>query len=165
MIKIISKSEKETKLLAKKVASSLKGGEILALIGELGAGKTFFTQSLAHILGVKEKITSPTFILLKTYRATGKKIKKIYHLDAYRLKSANDLTDLGILEFLGAKKSLTVIEWADKVKKILPAKTLFIKIKILSKDKLREFKIYNYPATRKTSSTEVMPSKVFKTPS
>lgn len=138
MQKIISKSPKQTELFAQEVAAGLKGGEILALIGEFGAGKTFFTKSLALTLGVRKKVTSPTFILLKTYKTKNKKIKIIYHLDAYRLKKAKDFIALGVLDFLGAKNTLTIIEWADKIKSILPEKTIFIKIKILKNGKGRE---------------------------
>jgi tRNA threonylcarbamoyladenosine biosynthesis protein TsaE len=138
MLKIISQSEKQTKLLAQKMAASLKGGEVLALIGELGAGKTFFIQCLGQSLGVKEKITSPTFILFRTYKTNHPKIKTIHHFDAYRLKRTNDLVALGALEFFGRKQDLAVIEWADKIKSILPKKTTFIKIKIIRGGKARE---------------------------
>lgn len=125
-------------MFAKQVAAGLKSGDILALIGDLGAGKTFFTKSLSLALGVKKKITSPTFILLKTYKTKNEKIKIIYHLDAYRLKKAKNFVALGVLDFFGAKNTLTIIEWADKIKSILPKKTIFIKIKILKDDNGRE---------------------------
>ena len=134
MQKIISKSPKQTELFAQEVAAGLKGGEILALIGELGAGKTFFTKSLALTLGVRKKVTSPTFILLKTYKTKNKKIKIVYHLDAYRLKKAKDFIALGVLDFLGAKNTLTIIEWADKfaeeIKKLKDKNTKIVWVKL-----------------------------------
>lgn len=140
MHKIISKSPKQTGLFAKQVAANLKGGEILALVGELGAGKTFFVQALGRALKVKTRITSPTFILLKIYKTNHKKIKIIYHLDAYRIKKANDFLNLGIEDLWKNKEAIVAIEWADKIKSILPLKAIFIEFKVLG-GKKREIKI------------------------
>jgi tRNA threonylcarbamoyladenosine biosynthesis protein TsaE len=125
----LSISEKQSFNFAKKFSKKLNGGEILGLIGNLGAGKTVFTKGLAKGLGVKKNITSPTFILMKLYPVSGhKQIKFLVHLDAYRIKSAKNLVDIGLGELLGRSDTVTVIEWADKIKKILPKKTRFISI-------------------------------------
>lgn len=130
MEKIITKKEKETRECGLKLAKKLKGGEILALTGDLGAGKTKFLQGLAKGLGVKSRVNSPTFNILKVYKTSGnQKIKTFCHVDAYRLNSGKDLTSLGVEEYFQDKRAVTAIEWAEKVKKILPPKTIKITIK------------------------------------
>lgn len=139
MLKIISRSEKQTFNLGKKLAKKLRGGEIIALIGELGAGKTVLIKGLAVGLGVKKTITSPTFVLMKIYKILNFKseILNLIHVDAYRLRSGQDLIDIGLKDWLGQSDTVTVIEWADRVKDILsrfnlrslPKKIIIIKIK------------------------------------
>lgn len=113
--------------LAKKIATNIKGGEIFALIGTLGSGKTTFTKALGKELKIKHHITSPTFVLMNRYsfKRADKKLH-LYHLDIYRLKNFKDTAALGIKEIWGQKDSVTIIEWADKIKKYLPKKTKFI---------------------------------------
>ncbi len=129
-MKFISQSEKDTYDLAKKMAKTLRGGEIIGLVGELGAGKTVFTKGLAAGLGIKKHITSPTFILMKIYRITNRKLQiaKFIHIDAYRLKNFHDLKNIGIEEYLNRKDAIVIIEWADIVKRGLPKRAKFIKI-------------------------------------
>lgn len=129
-MKFISKSEIETYKFAKKLAKKLKGGEIIGLVGDLGAGKTVFVRGLAAGLEIKQKITSPTFVLMKIYKAGGKKIKQLCHIDAYRLKSARDILAIGADEYFSQPDTVTAIEWAEKIKKNLPPKTKFMKFKI-----------------------------------
>lgn len=119
----------EIKDLSEILAKQLKGGEIFALVGTLGAGKTTFVQAVAKQLQIKRKITSPTFVLLNQYPAklkTGKKIL-IYHLDLYRVKNFKEADALGLKEFWGKHDTVTFIEWADKITKYLPKKTKLIK--------------------------------------
>lgn len=118
--------------LAKGLARELKGGETIGLIGDLGAGKTVFAQGLAKGLGVKSNVNSPTFVLMKVYKVSAGKIKRLIHIDAYRLDSAVDLENLGLLDYLGKPENVVVIEWADKVKKILPKNAKLIKFKARS---------------------------------
>lgn len=115
----------ECEALAKKIAPTLKGGEILGLIGPLGAGKTTFTQSLAKALGVKQVLRSPTFILMQSVKIPRKKFS-LHHLDLYRLENLKEINALGMEDFLGKKNSVTVIEWADRAKSTLPKKTKYI---------------------------------------
>ena len=95
MDKIITNSEQETFAFGLSLGRLCRGGEIFALCGDLGAGKTKLVQGLAEGLGVKDRITSPTFNILKVYKASGK-IGNFYHIDAYRLRSEKDLAALGI---------------------------------------------------------------------
>lgn len=130
-MKRISHSEKETEKIARKLAKKLRGGEIIGLIGNLGAGKTVFVRGLAKAFGIKKPITSPSFVLLKPYKIKDSrfKIKELVHVDAYRLKNEKDLIDIGIKDWLGKKDTISIIEWADRVKKILPKNAIKIKIK------------------------------------
>ncbi len=115
------------KTTAKEIAGQLKGGEVLALVGPLGSGKTTFTQSLGKALKIRNKITSPTFNLMNVFPAgTKSRPMIVYHLDLYRAKNFREVKALGITELWGKPKTITVIEWADKVKKHLPKKTSFI---------------------------------------
>ena len=114
----------ESEQLGKQLAKTLQGGEILALIGPLGAGKTTFTKSLAKHLGIKHKINSPTFTLLHRFPLKLHRRKLLlYHLDLYRTKNFREAKTLGLDEFWGQPDAITVIEWADKIKKHLPSKT------------------------------------------
>lgn len=137
MIKIVTRSDKETFDLGRSWGAQLVGGGVIALSGCLGAGKTKFVQGLASGLGVVTKVNSPTFNIMKVYLTKHKSIKTLCHVDAYRLQSENDLSALGIDEFFDSLTTVTVIEWADKVKKILPQNTTFIDIQLMKKSERR----------------------------
>lgn len=142
--RIISSSPKETKDLGINLAKNLKGGEVLLLFGNLGAGKTLFLQGLAQGLGVKGQVNSPTFNILKLYKF--KKANKNYtfcHIDAYRLSSIADLYTLGIEEIWRKDNSITAIEWAENISDIVHSHFYKIVIKPIGKDK-REIVIENY---------------------
>ena len=115
---------------ARKIAGTLKGGEILALSGDLGSGKTTFTKALGEQLGVRELITSPTFVLMQHYKTKlkGSDSKPIwlYHLDLYRTKNFSEIKDIGLTEVWGRPEVITVIEWADKISSQLPKNTIKI---------------------------------------
>ncbi|HEY8390680.1 MAG TPA: tRNA (adenosine(37)-N6)-threonylcarbamoyltransferase complex ATPase subunit type 1 TsaE [Clostridia bacterium] len=117
--------EVQTFDLGVKIAKTLKGGEVITLDGQLGAGKTVFTKGLAHGLGVETPILSPTFVILRQYKGSE---LELYHFDMYRLESSDEALELGFDEYIGRKTAVTVIEWADKVKDILNNVTHRIKI-------------------------------------
>ncbi len=130
-MKFLSTSEKQTFNFAKNFSKKLCGGEVLGLVGNLGAGKTVFTKGLAAGLAVKKHLTSPTFVLMKVYPVKKhQQIKHLVHIDAYRLKTAGDLTAIGAAEYFSRPDTITIIEWADKIKKILPKRARFIKINL-----------------------------------
>ncbi len=114
---------------AKEIASTLKGGEIYALIGVLGAGKTTFVKTIGKVLKIKHNIPSPTFVLMQTFEARlqSKKLITLYHLDLYRIKNFKEARGLGVTEFWGRPDTVTFIEWADKIRKYWPSKTKVIK--------------------------------------
>ena len=127
----ITTSEKQTFNFAKKFAKQLKGGEIIGLVGELGAGKTIFTKGLAAGLSIKQTVNSPTFVLMKIYpiRNPKSEIRNLIHIDAYRVKTEKDLIAIGAEEYFNRTDTIIIIEWADRVKKILPKKTRYVNIK------------------------------------
>ncbi|MFH1971174.1 MAG: tRNA (adenosine(37)-N6)-threonylcarbamoyltransferase complex ATPase subunit type 1 TsaE [Patescibacteria group bacterium] len=131
-----TKSARETQKLGRKVAADLvkKTPTIIALIGDLGSGKTTFVQGFAKGLGIRKKIISPTFILMRTYKA--KKRKMLYHLDLYRLESnfKEEVENLGVKDIWKEEKNVLVIEWAEKIKNILPAGTTWIKFEYFIDD-------------------------------
>lgn len=125
----ISHNEKETLSFGKKLGQSLKGGEIIALSGDLGAGKTKLSQGIALGLGVKKKLNSPTFVIVKKYPGH----KTLIHIDAYRLNGADDLINIGWEDFINPE-TVILIEWPERIKKILPVKTVWITIKSLGEN-------------------------------
>ena len=134
-MEIITNSEKETLIFGQNYGNKLKGGEIIGLCGNLGAGKTILAKGVAFGLGIKKNVNSPTFVVMKVYPIKKDKIKTLVHIDAYRLSSERDLIALGAEEYFNDPSAIILIEWADKVKKILPKKTKYIKIKILEDNK------------------------------
>lgn len=103
------------------------GATVLALSGDLGAGKTTFTQNLANILGILDTVNSPTFNILKKYKIfANDKFQHLIHIDAYRLVDSKDLLNLGFLDILNDTKNLIVIEWPERVSDILPEKAIKI---------------------------------------
>jgi len=127
----LTSSAKQTSNLAKKFAKKLRGGEIIGLIGELGTGKTVFVKGLATGLGIKKNITSPTFVLMKIYQIQNpkSKIQNLVHIDAYRIKSEQDIVSIGAEEYFNQSNTVTAIEWADKIGKILPLNATMITLK------------------------------------
>ena len=120
MISFEVNSEEDTKKLATLAGKSIKEGVTLALIGDLGAGKTFFTKHLAKTLGAEEEVTSPTFNLMNIYEG----VCPIYHFDLYRLETLEQLEDIGFCEYAESGEGVCLIEWADKFKSEMPENTV-----------------------------------------
>jgi tRNA threonylcarbamoyladenosine biosynthesis protein TsaE len=121
--KIDSASPEETEDAGERLGRSLAPGAVVALTGELGAGKTCFIQGLVRGLGVTGRATSPTFVLINQYRGR----VPVHHVDAYRTDSLTELMDLGLLELMGGA-GVTLIEWADKLRSLLPPETIHVHI-------------------------------------
>lgn len=126
----ISNNYLQTQKIAEDFAKTLKGGEIVCLYGDLGAGKTTFTQGLARGLGVKNRIISPTFIIVRKYNIKNsnlsQNVKVFYHIDLYRVEDEKELDNLGMDEILADKNAVVVIEWAEKLGKKMPEKRVDI---------------------------------------
>ena len=128
-------SEEETSILAKQFSAILQKGDCVSLIGNLGSGKTFFTKALCKEFLI-EDANSPTFALLNLY--VGK--EKFFHFDFYRVKSEQELLDIGLYDYLNDEEAISIIEWADLFPKVLPKNRYEISIQINS-DFSRTFRI------------------------
>lgn len=124
---LVSTSRSQTIDLAKHLAGHLFSGCVITLSGDLGAGKTTFTQGLGHGLGITKLISSPTFTIMKQYRGT----MDLIHIDAYRLERLHQ--DLGLDEVIGTD-GVTVIEWPQQIQELIPQEHLAITIKRRSED-------------------------------
>ncbi len=142
MHQIITTSAEETEEFANKFAkkykrsfSTNKSGVIIALSGPLGAGKTTFIQGFAKGLGIKSKLTSPTFILVKEYPLPFRSDAKLYHIDLYRLESPQQLLDLGLKDLFDDSKNIILIEWAEKLINLWGKPVVKINLEYLSEFK------------------------------
>ncbi len=124
-MKIILKSQEETIEFGKKIGENLKSGAVVALDGDLAAGKTYLTKGIALGLGITEEVSSPTFTIISEY--PGK--YRLYHMDVYRLENSDDFLDIGGEDMLYGD-GVCVIEWSKKIKDILPKNTIFIEITV-----------------------------------
>lgn len=160
--KIVSKNISDTEKIAKEFLKTLnfqgprissqklgqtvenpkfsKLATIITLSGDLGAGKTTFTQAFGKHLGIKKKINSPTFVIMKKYSIASGEHNFLFHLDAYRLKNEKELEKLGWAEIISDPKNLILIEWPENVAKSIPKKHISIKIAHI-KDGERKFEI------------------------
>jgi tRNA threonylcarbamoyladenosine biosynthesis protein TsaE len=129
-----AQTEKLGKILAKEVLK-MKRGIVLALEGDLGGGKTTFLKGFARGLKIKEKILSPTFILMRRFEIKNRKIKNFYHFDCYRIENEKEILNLGFKKIISLPKNLVAVEWAEKIRKILPKNVFLIKFKILGEKK------------------------------
>jgi len=114
---------------------------IIALSGDLGAGKTTFAQGFLRGAGVKSKITSPTFVLIKNYKLRTTNYKLIYHIDCYRIHSLKELINLGLKEIFENPQNIILIEWPENIKHALPKNIIRVKFKYGKKINEREIKI------------------------
>ena len=136
-MKIISNNFLETQKIGKQLAKSFlscknKEAIVINLIGNLGSGKTTFVQGFASGLRIKKKILSPTFVILNKFKT---KNRYFYHIDCYRLESVKEIKDLGFKEIIQNPQNIILIEWGDKIKRMLPKNTVKIKFNIFKKDK------------------------------
>jgi tRNA threonylcarbamoyladenosine biosynthesis protein TsaE len=120
---IVSRSAEETEEIGARLGRTLGAGDVVGLCGELGAGKTCFARGVARGLGVVGRTASPTFTLVHEYRGP----RPVYHVDAYRVDSLADLRDLGLDEYFDGE-GVTLVEWADKMRPLLPARTICVRI-------------------------------------
>ena len=120
-------TKKAGKLLAQEILKSKKGKKafVLGLVGDLGGGKTTFLQGFAKGLKVKEKVLSPTFIIMR-------RLNSFYHIDCYRTKSSRDILSLGFEKITANPKNIVAVEWADKVRQIMPKNAIWVKFEFIN---------------------------------
>lgn len=123
MVKIYLENEEKTREIGSKLGELLTPKSVICLIGDLGAGKTTMTQSLARALGVDDYITSPTFTIVNEYE--GK--MPLYHFDVYRIGSSEEMYDIGFDEYIDGE-GVCIIEWANLIEDILPDEYLYIEM-------------------------------------
>ena len=123
-----------------------KQAVIIGLIGDLGGGKTTFLKGFARGLGVKDKILSPTFVIMRSFKIPRRRInslrgrhdlrfKNFYHIDCYRIKKPKEILELGFKEIIANPQNIVCIEWADRIKKLLPKNSLILKFFFIDKNK------------------------------
>jgi tRNA threonylcarbamoyladenosine biosynthesis protein TsaE len=133
VIERVSRSAEETRALGRWIARTLGPGDVLLLIGELGAGKTTFVQGLAEGLQIDpQRVSSPTFVLIHEHDGR----LPLYHIDAYRVQSAAELVEVGLEEYF-EKPGVIVIEWGERVRSVAPERAIEIRFEILERDHRR----------------------------
>lgn len=120
----ITQNSKKTQDLGRDFGKVLERGDVVCLYGDLGSGKTTFVKGLAEGLGIKEKIISPTFIIVRSYKSG---VRSFYHIDLYRVESEKYIEGLGIEEIINNKNNIIAIEWAQNLMSFLPQKRIDIK--------------------------------------
>lgn len=131
-IEAITKSDAETMLFSEKLGRHAQPGDLFAVTGDLGAGKTVFAKGIAKGLEVPEEITSPTFTLLETYDGR----LMFYHFDLYRIENRNEFNNLNFEEYWEGA-GVSVVEWADKAAGLLPLNSINVNIEYLSENERR----------------------------
>lgn len=142
MVQYITNSAEETQKLAQKIAQEHKNGAIIALMGDLGSGKTTFTQGFAQGLGITARLISPTFVLMRQYPLPENPKGMLYHIDLYRLDNIQQIQELGLIEIFSNPSNIILIEWAEKLKDSLPKGTIKISFNRLDENK-RQIEVKN----------------------
>lgn len=126
-------SAQETQTIAKELAKTLHGGEVICLYGDLGHGKTTFAQGLGEGLGVSRHVNSPTFLIMRSYKLPADKM--LYHVDLYRLEHQQEIIDIGLPDLMHNPDAIVVIEWPEKLGALLPKKRIDIQFAYLDENK------------------------------
>lgn len=134
---IISKSEEDTIAFAEYIAKQVTPGTVIALYGDLGAGKTVFSRAFARAIGVTENVSSPTYTIIQEYKLDN--FKYLYHLDLYRINNSRDALAFAVDEYLNDANSYALVEWPERIEDILAPDTVKIMIEHLNDS---ERKIY-----------------------
>lgn len=142
--------ERATMKLAERFGRTLGSGDVVALVGDLGAGKTVFAKGIASALGVVEAVSSPTFVLIHEYAGT----LPLYHMDLYRLTGEREILDIGVEDYFYGD-GVSVVEWAEKLGPRLPGHASVVEIRRLE-DGGREFEIVDATDWPGRSGTEVL---------
>jgi tRNA threonylcarbamoyladenosine biosynthesis protein TsaE len=144
-LEFISRSTAQTRRLGARLGSLLRGGDTVALKGDLGTGKTVFTQGIGRGWGALSHLLSPTYVLMRRHERPQNKVK-LYHIDLYRLNSAQEAIDLGLEELLGDQMTICVVEWADRATEIFPEECLWVTLRWL--DEYRRALIFRHSGER-----------------
>lgn len=135
MTEYVSRSEERTRAIAAGLASDLPAGSVVALRGELGSGKTVFSSGMLSALGVPAPHQSPTFVIMHRYdlpAASAGGIRRVYHIDAYRLDDPTDLSELGFEEWVTDPEGMVLIEWPERLGTLVPPDRLVVALESIS---------------------------------
>lgn len=138
MVEFITRNNIETELIGKRIASKLKAGDIIALYGGLGAGKTTLVRGIVKGLGSFDWVSSPTFSIVNEYDAPDK--LKIYHFDMYRIEGFEDLYSIGFFDYLNSN-AIIIVEWSENIEEELPNDKIVINMDYLNCSNERVIKI------------------------
>lgn len=119
---VITEGPEETMALAADLAKRLRDGDVVALVGALGTGKTTFVKGLARGLFIAEEVLSPSFVLARSYKGN----KLLHHLDFYRVRDPGELEEVGLLELLPPESGITAVEWADRFPDLIPKGAIWV---------------------------------------
>ena len=138
MTEVVAKNEQETRKLAKLLAEEIikkplkiKTALVIGLKGELGSRKTTFIKAFSRKLGIRKRLSSSTFVILKRYSIKDKQFANLYHIDCYRLYKPKELLDLDLKEIISNPQNIVLVEWAEKIRSVLPKGTIWIRFKIV----------------------------------
>lgn len=127
MLEFISRSPDQTQRLGARLGTLLQGGDVVCLEGPLGSGKTCLTQGIGRGWGADQRLVSPSFVLVREYTRAGDTVK-LYHVDLYRISGVREAWGLGVDEFLGGGHAVSVIEWAERARPLVPAEHLWVNL-------------------------------------
>ncbi len=130
---VVATGPEETQRVGEQLASRLVDGDVVALVGELGAGKTTFVQGLARGLFIKEEVLSPSFVLARTHEGR----LTLHHMDAYRISDPEEFTEVGLTELLPPERGVTAVEWADRIPQLIPPGALWVTLTMPTFDRRR----------------------------
>jgi len=138
-MEVLASNISETQKLAQEIASKLKPGDVVALYGDLGSGKTTFVSMAAKALGFSARVQSPTFVISRIYQKHDydSGIKNIHHIDLYRVQDKKEVVDLGLEEYFAQTNSIVFIEWPEAAESILPKRVIKIYFEIVDEDTRR----------------------------
>ena len=133
-LEFISRSATQTQRLGERLGALLQGGDTLALVGELGTGKTVFAQGIGKGWGALSLLTSPSFVLIRRHERPQNTLK-LYHIDLYRLNSLQEVRDLGLEELLGDPQTICIVEWAGRATEVFPEECLWVTLRGLDESR------------------------------
>lgn len=135
LTKSLGQTKKTGEILAKEVLKTptKKQAFVLGLVGDLGGGKTTFLQGFAKGLGIKPRITSPTFVIVKKFPISNSQFLNFYHIDCYRIKKPREILGLGFKEAFSNPQNIITVEWAKRIRRILPKNVIILKFQFIDK--------------------------------
>jgi len=153
----ISRNTEQTRRLGARLGAHLQAGDVIALVGDLGSGKTVFAQGLGAGWGVTDPLLSPTFVLIRRHTRPGNRVH-LYHIDLYRLETPAAIASLGLEDLLGQDQAICIVEWADRAPELFPPEHLWVTLHPL--DEQRRSLVFRASGTRHRALLETFRKEV-----